>query len=73
MSSSLSNLNNLAKEILKTKCKDYDCFLEYESVVIKIFFVAIKIIQTRLMKISRNNSRIHSTFVIIISINLFCY
>ena len=31
--SSLSNLvNNLAKGIYKFKCKDYNCFLEYESV-----------------------------------------
>ena len=33
MASSLSNLvNNLTEEIHKTKCKDCDCFLEYESV-----------------------------------------
>ena len=25
-------LDNLAEEILKIKCKDYDCFYEYESV-----------------------------------------
>ena len=32
MASSLSSLaNNLAKEIYKIKCKDCDCFLEYES------------------------------------------
>ena len=30
---SLSNLvDNLTKEIHKIKCKDCDCFLEYESV-----------------------------------------
>ena len=33
MSSSLSNLvDNLAEGIHKIKCKDCDCFLEYESV-----------------------------------------
>ena len=33
MASSLSNLiDNLAEEIHKTKCKDYDCFLEHDSV-----------------------------------------
>ena len=32
MGSLLSNLvGNLAEEILKIKCKDLDCFLEYES------------------------------------------
>ena len=33
MESSLSNLvDNLAEKIHKIKCKDYNCFLEYESV-----------------------------------------
>ena len=33
MASSLSNLlDNLAERVHKTKCKDCDCFLEYESV-----------------------------------------
>ena len=33
MATSLSNLfDNLTKEIHKIKCKDCDCFLEYESV-----------------------------------------
>ena len=33
MASSLSNLvHNLAERIHNTKCKDWDCFLEYESV-----------------------------------------
>ena len=48
MESSLSNLNNnLAEEILKMKCKDRDCFLEYESIkdnLIKIVHLIIKII-----------------------------
>ena len=33
MASSLSNLvDNLAERIHKIKCKDCDCFLEYESI-----------------------------------------
>ena len=33
MESSLSNLaDNLAEEIHKIKCKDCECFLEYETV-----------------------------------------
>ena len=48
MESSLSNLNNnLAEEILKMKCRDRDCFLEYESIkdnLIKIVHLIIKII-----------------------------
>ena len=33
MATSLSNLlHNLTEGIHKIKCKDYDCFLEYESV-----------------------------------------
>ena len=54
MANSLSNLvNNLTGGIHKIKCKDYDCFLEYESVkdnLIKInAYLAKKIIQTKLM------------------------
>ena len=34
MASSLSDLvDNLTEGIHKTKCKDCDCFLEYESVI----------------------------------------
>ena len=34
MATSLSNLvDDLAEEIHKSKCKDSDCFLEYESVM----------------------------------------
>ena len=50
MASSLSNLvDNLAEGIHKTKCKDSDCFLEYESVTDNSY-LPIKIIQTSLMK-----------------------
>ena len=55
MVSSLSNLvDNLTEGIHKIKCKDCDCFLAYESVrdnPIKVnAYLAIKIIQTKLMK-----------------------
>ena len=55
MTTSLSNLvDNLSDGIHKIKCKDCDCFLEYESVqdnLIKYkFYLAVKIIQTSLMK-----------------------
>ena len=55
MASSLSNLvNNLTKKINKIKCKDCDCFLEYESAksnsIKHKVHLAIKIMQTGLMK-----------------------
>ena len=54
MATSLSDLvDNAAEGIHKIKCKDYDCFLEYESVkdnLIKYVYLAMKIIQTELMK-----------------------
>ena len=56
MPSSLPNLvDNLAKGIRKIKCKECDGFLEYESVKDNLIkkinaYLAIKIVQTRLMK-----------------------
>ena len=52
---SLSNfVDNLAEGIHKIKCKDCDCFLEYESLKDNLkninAYLAIKIIQTKLMK-----------------------
>ena len=53
MASSLLNLvDNLTERIQKIKCKDCDCFLEYESAndnSINVY-LAVKILQTRLMK-----------------------
>ena len=55
MATSLSNLvDNLKEGIHQIKCKDFDCFFEYESVKenslkCKCAF-SIKIIQTKLMK-----------------------
>ena len=55
MESSLSNLDDdLAEGIHEIECKDCDCFPEYESVkdkLIRYVYIAIKIIQTTLMKI----------------------
>ena len=54
--SSLPNLvDNLAKGIRKIKCKECDGFLEYESVKDNLIkkinaYLAIKIVQARLMK-----------------------
>ena len=54
MASSLPNLvDNLAEGIKKIKCKDCECFLEYEGVkdnLMKYIFLAINIFQTSLMK-----------------------
>ena len=55
MATSLSNLlDNLTKTIRKIKCKDCDCFLEYESVEDNLMkykvHLVIKIIQTKLVR-----------------------
>ena len=55
LTTSLSNfVDNLAVGIHKIKCKECDCFLEYESVKDNLeninVYLAIKIIQTKLMK-----------------------
>ena len=70
MTSSLSNLlENLAAGIHKIKCKDCNCFLEYESVDDNLIKLIIKTIQTRLMKNQKIGSRI---ILIMILINLSC-
>ena len=54
MATSSSNLvDNVTEGIHKIKCKDYDCFLEYDSVkdnLIKYVYLAMKTIKTELMK-----------------------
>ena len=61
MASSLSNLvGNLAKVIHNIKCKDCDFFLEYETV--KDYSNKI-----------HEELGTHLSFLIMISINLFCY
>ena len=48
MASALSNLvDNLTEEIHKVKCKDWDCFLEYEKINA---YLVKEIIQTGFMK-----------------------
>ena len=77
MATSLSNLvDNLIEEIHKTKCKDCDCLLEYESVKKN----SIKYKCTSCNKDYSNKIdeelkiRFRNTlnFLIMISINLFC-
>ena len=54
MGTSLSHLvDKLLKRVHEIECKDCGCFLEYEIVMdelIKHVYLAIKIIQTSLMK-----------------------
>ena len=71
IATSLSNLvDNLAEGIHKVKCKDCDCFLEYESVRENLIDVnvnlAIKIIQTSLMKNLKIISRTQYSFLTMI-------
>ena len=76
MASSLSNtVDNLAEGFHKIKWEDCNCSLEYESVkdnLIKLnVYLAAKIIQTSLIENEKRNLRIHLSFLIMISINLF--
>ena len=77
MASSLSNLvDNLAEGIHKVKCKDFDYFLEYESVkdnLIKYKFLSSNkdysnMLDENLKKPFKNTFQ----FLIMISMNLFC-
>ena len=58
MATSLSNLvDNFTEVFQRIKCEDCDCFLEYESAkdnLIKYVYLAIKIIETKLMKRLKN-------------------
>ena len=67
MATSLSNLvDNITEGIHEIKCKDCDCFLEYESVKnhsIKDAYLGIKIIQTKLMKNEKKESKTHLIFL----------
>ena len=78
MASSLSNLvDNLREGIYKIKCKNCDCFLEYES-------VKDNLIKYKCLSYNKNYSnkfdgkltsdlRTHFSFLLMILINLFCY
>ena len=77
MASSLSNLvDNLAEGIHKVKCKDFDYFLEYESVkdnLIKYKFLSSNedysnTLEENFKKPFKNTFQ----FLIVISMNLFC-
>ena len=77
MATSLSNLvDNLTEGIRKIRCKDFNCFLEYESVknsLIKYKCLSCnKDFQPSLMKNYKRNSRIYLSFPGMTSINLFC-
>ena len=77
MASSSSNLaDNLTERIHKIKCKDCDCFLEYES-------VRDKLIKYKCLSCNKDYSnkideefkkilRVHLSFLTMISINLSC-
>ena len=75
MATLLSNFAyNLTEGNRKTKCGDCDCFLEYESVKENsIEYKCLscnKIIKTKLTKNEKRDSRTHSNFLVMISINL---
>ena len=76
MVTSLSNLvDNLTEGIHKIKCKDCDCYLEYESFkdnLRKYKCLSCNKNQTALMKNLKRDSTTHLSFLIMISINLFC-
>ena len=77
MATSLSNfVDNLTEELHKIKYKDCDCFFEYESIKDNLIkykcLSAIKIIQIKLTNNWKIDSRAHLSFLIMISINLFC-
>ena len=78
MASLLSYLvDNLAEGIHKIKCKDCDCFLEYESINDNLIrykcLCCNKDYSNKLdEKLKKNDLRTHLSFLIMISINLFC-
>ena len=76
--SSLSNLvDDLAEGIHKVKCKDCDYFLEYESVkdnlIIYKCLSCNKDHSNKLDEKLKKVFRVHLSFLIMISKNLFCY
>ena len=80
MTSSLLNLvDNLAEKSHENKSKDCDSFLEYESVKDNLkkhksckFLFSNKYYSNRTDEELKNDSRTHLSFIIMISINLFC-
>ena len=76
METSLSNLvDNLKEGVHKVKCKDCDCFFEYESVkdnLINVYLV-IKTIQKKIDEELKSDLGTYLSFLIMILINLFFY
>ena len=77
IASSWTNLvDNLIEGICKIKCKDYDCFLEYESVKdnsIKYKWLSCdKGYSNKIDEELKKNLRTNLSFLIMISIILFC-
>ena len=77
MTSSLSNVaDNLAEGIHKIKCKNCDCFLEYGSVkdsLIKYKWLSCNKHYSSKLQELKSDSRIHASFLIMVSINLFSW
>ena len=77
MASSLSNLVDLAAGIHKIKCKDFDFFLEYESIndnLIKYKGLSCnEDYSNKLDENPKSNLRTYLSFLTIASINLFYY
>ena len=69
-------VDNLTEGIHKIKCKDCDCFLEYESVkdnLIKYKCLSCtKDYSYKLDEKLKKRLKTHLSFLIMISINLFC-
>ena len=71
MATSLSNLvDNLTEGIHKTKCKDCDCFLEYESV--KEILIKYKFTSCNKDYSNEIDEELKKSFLIMISVNSFC-
>ena len=78
MATSLSDLvHNVTEGIHKIKYKDYDCFLEYESVkdnLIKYKCLSCnKDYSNKLDEKFKSDLKTHLSFLIMILINSFCY
>ena len=69
-------VNNLAEGMHKIKCKHFDYFLQYESV--KDNLIKYKYLSCNKDYLNKNDQelnidlRTHLSFLIMISINLFC-
>ena len=76
MATSLSNsVDNLTEVIQKIKCKDRDCFLEYESVKDNLIkckcLTCNKDYPNKIDEDLKSNLRTHLNFLLMTSLNLF--